>query len=247
MRRISAPTLFIQGTVDTLFTLAVARRNHRLLGDDVPARMLWFCGGHGTCTVEAGTSRVQSSTLRWFAKYLKGNDVRTGPGFAYVDQDGVYRGRRAFSLRPTGQLTASGDGTLPIAATPTSADAAGNVATPAANAVELSVRAPRRTVSVVGAPRLTFTYSGLAAPKATHLYAQVVDEERGVVLGNQATPVAVTLDGAEHRVSLPLEIVSWRVDPDARLSVQITNATTLYEAQGSTGSVDITTRAPPFP
>lgn len=43
--RITAPTLIVQGTVDTLFSLDEAVTNHRLLTEaGTPTAMLWFCG-----------------------------------------------------------------------------------------------------------------------------------------------------------------------------------------------------------
>ena len=48
VNKIKVPTLLIQGTVDTLFTLDEAITNYRVLSDNgVPVKMLWFCGGHG--------------------------------------------------------------------------------------------------------------------------------------------------------------------------------------------------------
>ena len=47
LSRIHIPTLLIQGTVDTLFTLQEAVENYAALrANHVPLKMLWFCGGH---------------------------------------------------------------------------------------------------------------------------------------------------------------------------------------------------------
>ena len=55
VRQITAPTLLIQGTADTLFTLDEAIRNYGILRSKrVPTRMIWFCGGHGVCLTSAG-------------------------------------------------------------------------------------------------------------------------------------------------------------------------------------------------
>jgi len=43
-----APTMIVQGTVDTLFTLDEAHRNFtQLKSQGTPVKMMWFCGGHG--------------------------------------------------------------------------------------------------------------------------------------------------------------------------------------------------------
>ncbi len=54
---ITAPTLLIQGTVDTLFPLAEADANAKvLIADGVPTKVIWFCGGHGACLNDRSTS-----------------------------------------------------------------------------------------------------------------------------------------------------------------------------------------------
>ena len=45
----------------------------------------------------------------------------------------------------------------------------------------------------MGAPELTLTYSGTGSSR--HVYAQLVDDTTGLVLGNIVTPIPVTLDG----------------------------------------------------
>ena len=40
------------------------------------------------------------------------------------------------------------------------------------------------------------------------MFAQIVDETRNLVLGNQVTPLPVTLDGARHTVARRLEGVA---------------------------------------
>ena len=91
VNRVRVPTLLIEGTADTLFTLDEARRNHAILrGNGVPVRMVWFCGGHGACLTPKGPADlVEKSVLTWFARYLKRDtSVKTGAPFSYVAQDG---------------------------------------------------------------------------------------------------------------------------------------------------------------
>ena len=60
VQRIRIPTLLIQGTVDTLFTLDEAITNYRILrANKVPTKMIWFCGGHGACLTDAGPARLR--------------------------------------------------------------------------------------------------------------------------------------------------------------------------------------------
>ena len=76
-------------------------------------------------------------------------------------------------------------------------------ATKAKNAVEVTVSVPKtedpaKPSVVVGAPTVSFTYSGIGNAKA--IYAQVVDDATGQVLGNVNTAIPVILDGKEHTI-----------------------------------------------
>jgi ABC-2 type transport system ATP-binding protein len=150
-------------------------------------------------------------------------------------------------------LSATGHGTLtlseaggsgPVAPDPAAGPLGAAVApiTPAkaTNAVNLTVRPPARPALVVGAPELTITYRGLAAPGTpvgTSIYAQVVDDASGKVLGNQITPIPVTLDGAAHTLRQPLEILAATDRPHENLTLQIVAATVAYQTQRATGAV----------
>ena len=51
---ITAPTLLIQGTVDTIFSLQEADDTAQILiANGVPTKVLWFCGGHGLCAAQS--------------------------------------------------------------------------------------------------------------------------------------------------------------------------------------------------
>ena len=55
VEQIRVPTLLVQGTADTLFTLDEAITNYAILaGNGVPTKMVWFCGGHGACLTGSG-------------------------------------------------------------------------------------------------------------------------------------------------------------------------------------------------
>ena len=56
MKQLTIPTFVVEGTADTLFTLKEAITNYEILkANKVPAKMLWFCGGHGVCLTGAGS------------------------------------------------------------------------------------------------------------------------------------------------------------------------------------------------
>ena len=89
---------------------------------------------------------------------------------------------------------------------------------------------------MVGEPTLKLSYSGTAVPAATHLYAQIVDGS-GRVVGNQATPIPVTLDGMPRTIERPLEAIASEAKAGSGYKLQITPGTTLYTPQRSAGVV----------
>jgi ABC-2 type transport system ATP-binding protein len=256
VKKIKAPTLLIQGTVDDLFTLQEAVDNYSILrADGVPVKMLWFCGGHGICLTKPGdTALIQHDTIAWLDHYLKGRTrVRTGPVFQWVDQHGVEHTGGDYPLASAGTLSASGSGTLQVNATGgagpvipgSGAGALGSFAANvapalASNAVDLKFAAPHSSKLVVGAPTLTLKYSGLSTNgrTSTSIYAQVIDDSSQLVLGNQITPIPVTLDGATHTLTLPLEILAATDRPGESFTLQLTPSTVAYQTQLALGTID---------
>jgi ABC-2 type transport system ATP-binding protein len=255
--KITAPTLLVQGTADNLFTLQEAVTNYETLRrHGVPVKMLWFCGGHGICLTNPGkTSLITTDTIGWLDRYLKDEPKRTtGPVFQWVDQNGAEHIGPDYPLAAAAPLSATGSGTLTLSTTggsgpapvvPSAGPLAAAVApiTPAkaANAVNVTVGAPAHPSLVVGAPTLSLTYHGLSGtggPVSTSVYAQVVDDTTGKLLGNQVTPIPVTLDGATHTMTIPLEILSATDRPGEHFTVQIAASTVAYQTQRATGAVD---------
>ncbi len=250
---IHVPTLLVQGTVDTLFSLQESVTNYTILKrDHVPVKMLWFCGGHGICLDHPGdTGLIVTDTVAWLKRYLmRDRHVRTGPGFEWVDQHGAEHTAPVYSTRWTSLLSAHGSGTLAIDA----AGGAGPIVPPAGsgelgtaaatitpakatNAVDLRLPAPHATRLLVWAPDLEISYTGTATETHTRVYAQLVDDATGEVLGHQITPVPVTLDGKRHRLTLPLEIVAAADHPGEHFTLQITPSTVAYQRQRAVGTI----------
>jgi pimeloyl-ACP methyl ester carboxylesterase len=65
--KIEVPTLIIQGTVDTVFTLDEAVSNYRLMQQaGTTVAMVWFCGGHGVCLTNRGDPKLaDTAALAW--------------------------------------------------------------------------------------------------------------------------------------------------------------------------------------
>jgi ABC-2 type transport system ATP-binding protein len=223
VNRIRVPTLLVEGTADTLFTLHEAITNYAILRNNgVPTKMVWFCGGHGVCLTGSGPAgHVEADVVAWLKRYLAGEkSVDTGPRFEWLADDAKWRAGDDYPLPAGPPVTASGSGTLalnPADAVSGTPLAAGR----AANAVNVAVDGTGR--QIVGEPALTLTYSGTGA--GTHVFAQLVDEARNVVVGNQATPIPVTLDGQPHTVTRPLEGIA---SAGGKYTLQIIGGTMLY-------------------
>ena len=177
--------------------------------------------------------------------------VDLGPTFEFVDQDGVSYTADDFPAPTDQPLTATGAGTLALVAdggagpaSPTGSGLAPLVApiTPAkaANAVDVTIPAGAEQSVLVGAPQLSLTYSGTAAPgiAPTRVFAQLVDDATGLVLGNQITPIAVTLDGATHTVEVPLEMIAFTAHSGSSITLQIVATTVAYAQPRLGGRVD---------
>jgi ABC-2 type transport system ATP-binding protein len=257
---ITAPTLFVQGTVDTLFTLDEAVQNYDILrAHHVPTSMIWFCGGHGVCLTNNGNVPVAERTLSWLAHYLKRDpSVATGTGFLFVDQRGTTYSSREFPPAMGTPITGSGGGTLQLVAgggagpASVSGGTHGGLGalvtpiTPAKATTALNVSVPTGTPAAViaGAPQLELTYHGTVAagPRPERVFAQLVDPATGLVLGNQITPIDVTLDGKSHTTTVPLEMVAFTTKPGGSLLLQIVATTVAYAQPRLGGSISMTAK-----
>ncbi len=252
---ITAATLLIQGIPDTTFPLNEAVTNAELLAAaGTPVKMIWYCGGHGVCLNPQNPGQddlILDSTLGWLDRYVRGEaPAQDIPTFRWVDQFGQFFGSDLMPFDPEfngDPITAAGPGgLLPIvaalggggpslAALPLSLLATG----PALNAVRLSVKSTSasRQIQIVGSPDLSFTYAGVGL--ATHLYAQIIDDQTGLVLANAVTPIPVTLDGQTRTVDVRLASVAHTLQPGSSLTLQLTNAGLPFLAPLALGLVDV--------
>lgn len=254
--QIKIPTLINQGTVDNLFTLDEGVRNYLTIAKNgAPTSMLWFCGGHGVCLTDDGTAPdIEQATLSWLDRYLKlESHAPTLPGFSTVDQHGTVHRFDSYPAPAGPPLTASGHGTLSLnddggsgpADTTGVSDPLAALAGPvtparATNAVETTIETGTHRRLVLGAPMLRLTYRGTSpdwVEGPQRVFAQVVDNSTGLVLGNQITPIDLTLDGKTHVATAALEIVVFDAKPGATLTLQLTPTTVLYAKPALGGSV----------
>ncbi len=263
--KITIPTLFIEGTVDTLFTLDEAVTNYEVLkAKGVPIAMIWFCGGHGVCLTQAGDETYNGrAAIDWLARYVKQEAaITTGPGFSTVDQNGDRFTSDSYPPAPGAPVTAKGSGSLALAATTIQvahpvagapAAALGSIAnaiTPAkaTNGLDVSIDFAKPAL-VLGAPKLTVTYKGTSPPgeKPTRVFAQLVDPTTGLVLGNQITPMKVEADGASHTLTVPLELVVFSATAGSKLTLQLVASTVAYAQPRLGRNVDFTAIAVELP
>ena len=239
---ITAPTLLIQGTADVLFPLQQAVDTATTLSaNGVPVKMVWFCGGHNTCLNPGGGNRttIINDTMAWLDQYVKedGTPADSIPTFEWQDQTGQSYTSPHLPSDPAfygTPITDSGaDGILPIisllggsgpesrAGFPRSlADGA-----PATIAVNVPLNLPATPTHIVGAPTLSFTYSGIGTSRT--VYAQIVDTKTGLVLGYAVTPIPVTLNGTTQTATVNLSDITFTTNGDP-LELQIVGAATPF-------------------
>jgi ABC-2 type transport system ATP-binding protein len=83
--KIKAPTLLIQGEVDTLFPLSEADANAKgIAATGTPVRIAWFTGGHdGGAGPQTDQDRVKFLTVQWLDHYVKGEGDAPKNSFTY--------------------------------------------------------------------------------------------------------------------------------------------------------------------
>lgn len=256
---VDIPTQVISGTTDVLFPLQQAIDNAQQISTAnplTPVKMTWFCGGHGGCENPINPQQDEvllSNNLKWLDQYVAGDPddpADTIPEFQWFDQDG---GHFSSDLMPfdggfnnPDPLTYQGAGGLlgivpflggsgPQSEAPLPLNIA--QASEARNALNVDVPLTVGT-QIVGAPNLSFTYTGIGTNR--FVFAQLVDDSTGLVVGNISTPVPVTMDGRQHTVEIPMENIAYTsYDAADSLTLQITSSATAFWNFTSYGLVNI--------
>ena len=84
LAKIKAPSLLIQGEVDTLFPLSEADANARGIPSTTPVRVAWFTGGHdGGSGPQSDQDRVKFLTAQWLDHYVKGDGPAPANSFTF--------------------------------------------------------------------------------------------------------------------------------------------------------------------
>ncbi|GAB3357948.1 alpha/beta fold hydrolase [Modestobacter lapidis] len=93
--RITAPTLLVQGTQDSLFGLGHADANARgIAANGTPVSVVWYAGGHDASASERVTADLRDRVAGWFDVHLRGQDPAPGQdaGFSYPAPTGLAGG-----------------------------------------------------------------------------------------------------------------------------------------------------------
>jgi ABC-2 type transport system ATP-binding protein len=258
LNQLQIPTLLFQGTVDALFPLDQSVLNAETIVAnpwDTLVKLAWFCGGHGACltgTPPAQQDLLFAQTFAWLDQYVAGDGSAAEqiPVFQWWDQDGLYHSSDLLPfepgfLRPLPYSTTGDGGVLGIVpilggsgpSSPPGVSFPVNLIFPteAANAINVALT-PTVGDQIVGAPQVSFTYRGLGTGGA--VYAQIVDNATGLVVGNNVTAIPVTLDGRERTVSMSLNDIAYTVGAGDSLTLQITSWSSIF-ANAAIGLVDI--------
>ena len=246
----------MQGIDDTLFLPQESVDAGQTIVDDttVPYKLFWFCGGHGTCSIPE-----QAVRTRWHRRDPEpavARPIRRGrplnpadgiPNFQWYDQDGIGYSSDLLPFEdgstrcpPTPQPTTAGFlGIWPyFGGSNAKTDLPFSItnAAKARNALNVSAT-PALGSQIVGAPTLSFDYSGLGTSRT--VYAQLVDDTTGLVLSNNSTPIPVVLDGRKHTVEIPMANIAYTVDTGDSLTLQITSSALNYENFTAYGFINI--------
>ncbi|MGY1664847.1 alpha/beta fold hydrolase [Geodermatophilus sp. SYSU D00696] len=93
--RITAPTLLVQGTEDSLFGLGQADANARgIAANGTPVKVVWYAGGHDSQPSERETAELRELVAGWFGWHLRDEDDPArgedpGAGFEFPVPSGL--------------------------------------------------------------------------------------------------------------------------------------------------------------
>jgi ABC-2 type transport system ATP-binding protein len=249
---IDVPTLFIQGIDDGLFPLQQSLNNaSSIVTPDDLIKMIWYCGGHGACLTMTPTEIAEqdqmliNTTIDEINSVLQPNvSSEPIPKLQFVDQNGQWYTAdfiptdAEFYSGSTPVVTDNGAGGLlgivpllggsgPQSVVPLPGSLA--LGSEAKNAIDVPLDDGAVGTTVVGAPQLTFDYTGVGTSRS--VYAQIVDRNTGLVVGNIVTPIPVTLNGRPQSVTIDMADIVYTYDDvpnDADLELQIVGSATQF-------------------
>lgn len=250
--RVRAPTLIIQGTIDTLFPLEDAFVNYRQIRRaGTPVKLITYCSGHtlAGCSYPGGAGSLPHDRIvAWLNHYVKGRQkVRTGSAVEWQAQDGLYHRARRWPLQGNRWVTGTSLSTGQLAGPGSSggdAPADGNPAPPG----ELGVTAARDAIlgplprprAILGIPRVHL--AGNVTGLRGYVFMELVDlapDGSRVTVDDQVMPVGMA--GGSVDATFDLHGVSWLLEPGHVLELELTTGSAQYRIP-STGpfGIDLT-------
>lgn len=247
---ITIPTLVIQGTIDTLFSITEGANNFEQIrdnldpdGNPVPTKLMLYNSGHtlgsSVPAADAG-ARSGAAIVAWFDRYLKGESVDTGPLVEYQDNVGEWH---SADVWPVGSPVTVSGSAGPLVVTPAPAGG-GNITSgnPNSDFQEASARIPVLTAdddgtTIVGVPRLKGTVSGIG--EGAFLFFKLVDPATNQVLSDQVTALAVKLLDGPAAFDIQLEGVSWKLDPGDEVVLEVSTGSMMYNNYRGAATVEM--------
>lgn len=249
--KITAPTMLVQGTVDTLFPLEEAFDNYRILArNGVPVKLLTYCGGHtgnlvhpsvgancpgGTTGYPEGGegSIFEARRLAWLDRYVKGLKVSTGPAIEWQAQDGYYYGGTRFPLPKTLMVETEEVSTALVGPGATGGDGPvdANPAPPYEQGTTTSrqdVFSSRKPQAIVGVPRVAL--KGTLTGAGGVLFMKLVDvgpDGEAVTVDDQTMPLR--LESGPIDLTVDLHGVTWLLEPGHVLQLEVSTGSTQYD------------------
>jgi ABC-2 type transport system ATP-binding protein len=246
-QRVDAPTLIIQGSVDTLFPLNDGFENYEnLVGAGTPVKLITYCAGHtlgcdypgGASGDPQGASNArpihEQRVLAWLDRHVAKRPVNTGARVEWQAQDGHFYAAPSYPLpRTRARATRPVTGVSLIGPGLTGGDdvASGGPA----GAAEIGTTAHRATIlgpadrprAILGNPRISI--EGRTVGLKGHSFFELIDvapDGSRVTLDDQTMPRALPSGGFTKRFDL--HGVSWMLKPGHKLELEITTGSTQY-------------------
>lgn len=232
---ISAATLLVEGTNDTLFPINHAiEAYNQVTANGADAKMIFYCGalfggsGHTVHSLSTDTSCeegnqgtfITNAFLAWFDKHLNGASVSTGAAIDYQLQDGTFA---SVSALPTTTVSASGSGTIANTVAPTSGSHVQPTA-PAPDGFLVPIPAAAGE-TLLGIPEVTLNIDGVGLE--SYVFMRLLDRAPDgtyVVVDDQVTALKVTgLDPLyPDTYTRDLAGVAWEMELGHELLLEVT-------------------------
>ncbi|HWC14593.1 MAG TPA: CocE/NonD family hydrolase [Actinomycetota bacterium] len=250
-RAIDAPTLIIQGTVDTLFPLQDAFQNYlNLKAARTPVKLMTYCAGHTLgCPYPGGATGYpkgegkkppvwQERVVAWLDRYVKGDrSAKTGPEVEWQSQDGHYNAAVRYPLPGARDIVAR---TMLTGALVGPGGTGGDGATdgnPASAAEVAGVSGAREDVygpaafatPILGVPKVKLT--GEVTGLGGFVFFELVDvapDGARITVDDQVTPLR--LGPGKVKDTIELSGISWMLQPGHSLELEITTGSGMYQS-----------------